>query len=253
MVPDSSPRASKGVLALAWRLSSHFFARGPAFLGCILFRWVRASAPAGCSPRGLGGVVTLLRGLNTLRNASAGLVVPSCELAVARVHGRGPSSRAGMLTLSTVWPEPVFARAAPEPLHRARGRSGTYSTFYIRPYVAFPQGGGGECAMLPSMGTEHGVSGELQAGNPSGRPCPVRWGSARGPEARPKVPAGDLPDPVPWRRGPRARCLPPMGFRYKIAPAGLGNVLGYLGSAARALVMYRTYPWSSLARRLRRL
>ena len=146
-----------------------------------------------------------------------------------------------------------FARAAPEPLHRARGRSGTDSAFYIRPYVAFPQGGGGECAMLPSMGTEHGVSGELQAGNPSGRPCPVRWGSARGPEARPKVPAGDLPDPVPWRRGPRARCLPPMGFRYKIVPAGLGNVLGYLGSIARALVMYRTYPWSSLALCLRRL
>jgi hypothetical protein len=42
MVPDSSPRASKGVLILAWRL---------------LFRWVRASAPVGCSPRGLGGVV----------------------------------------------------------------------------------------------------------------------------------------------------------------------------------------------------
>ena len=149
MVPDSSPRASKGVLALAWRLSSHFFARGPAFLGCISFRWVRASAPAGCSPRGPGGVVSLLRGLNALRNASAGLVVPSCELAVARVHGRGPSSRAGMLTLSTVWPEPVFARAAPEPLHRARGRSGTDSTFYIRPYVAFPQGGGGSAPCYP--------------------------------------------------------------------------------------------------------
>jgi hypothetical protein len=57
MVPDSSPRASKGVLILAWRLLSHFFARGPTFLGCVLFRWVRASAPAGCSPRGLGGVV----------------------------------------------------------------------------------------------------------------------------------------------------------------------------------------------------
>jgi hypothetical protein len=28
MVPDSSPRASKGVLILAWRLLSHFFARG---------------------------------------------------------------------------------------------------------------------------------------------------------------------------------------------------------------------------------
>jgi hypothetical protein len=44
-----------------------------------------------------------------------------------------------------------------------------------------------------------------------------------------------------------------MGFRYKIVPAGLGNVLGYLGSVARALVMYRTYPWSSLAPCLRRL
>jgi hypothetical protein len=197
MVPDSSPRASKRVLTLAWRLASHFFARGPAFLGGTLFRWVRASAPAGCSPRGLGGVVSLLRGLNALRNASAGLAVPSCEQGVTQVHCRGPSSRAGMLTLSTVRPEPGFARAAPEPSHGARGRSGTDSTFYIRPYVAFPQGGGGECAMLPSMGTEHGVSGELRSGNPSGRPCPVRWGSARGPEARPKVPAGDLPDPVP--------------------------------------------------------
>jgi hypothetical protein len=45
-----------------------------------------------------------------------------------------------------------------------------------------------------------------------------------------------------------------MGFRYRIAPAGLGNVLGYLGSVARASAMYRTYPESSLALRvLRRL
>jgi hypothetical protein len=44
-----------------------------------------------------------------------------------------------------------------------------------------------------------------------------------------------------------------VGFRYKIVPVGLGNVLGYLGSATRALVMYRTYPGSSLALRLRRL
>ena len=174
MVPDSSPRALKGVLALAWRLSSHFFARGPAFLGCILFRWVRASAPAGCSPRGLGGVVSLLRGLNALRDASAGLVVPSCELAVARVHGRVPSSRAGMLTLSTVWPEPGLREQPPSLCTGREGDQGQTRLFYIRPYVAFPQGGGGECAMLPSMGTEHGVSGELQAGNPSGRPCPVR-------------------------------------------------------------------------------
>jgi hypothetical protein len=113
MVPDSSPRASKGVLALAWRLSSHFFARGPAFLGCILFRWVRASAPAGCSPRGLEGVVSLLQGLNAFRDASAGLIVPSCELVIARVHSQVPSSRAGMLTLSTVWPEPGLREQPP--------------------------------------------------------------------------------------------------------------------------------------------
>jgi hypothetical protein len=49
--------------------------------------------------------------------------------------------------------------------------------------------------------------------------------------------------------------MPPLvGFRYKIIPVGLGNVLGYLGSVARALVMYLTYPGSSLAlRALRRL
>jgi hypothetical protein len=45
MVPDSSPRASKGVLVLAWRVLSHVFARGSAFLGCISFRWVRAPPP----------------------------------------------------------------------------------------------------------------------------------------------------------------------------------------------------------------
>jgi hypothetical protein len=67
-----------------------------------------------------------------------------------------------------------FARAAPEPLRGARGRSRTVSTFIIRPFVAFPQGGRGESAMLPSEGAEHGVSSELLMGDPSGRPCPVR-------------------------------------------------------------------------------
>jgi hypothetical protein len=68
----------------------------------------------------------------------------------------------------------VFARAAPEPLHGARGRSRTVSIFIIRPFVAFPQGGRGESAMLPSEGAEHGVSSELLTGDPSGRPCLVR-------------------------------------------------------------------------------
>jgi hypothetical protein len=33
---------------------------------------------------------------------------------------------------------------------------------------------GGESAMLPSEGAEHGVSSELLTGNPCGRLCPVR-------------------------------------------------------------------------------
>ena len=149
MVPDSSPRASKGVLALAWRLSSHFFARGPAFLGCILFRWVRASAPAGCSPRGLGGVVSLLRGLNALRNASAGLVVPSCELAVARVHGRGPSSRAGMLTLSTVWPEPGLREQPPSLCTGREDDQGQTRLFTYAPTSPFRKEEGGSAPCYP--------------------------------------------------------------------------------------------------------
>jgi hypothetical protein len=133
MVPDSSPRASKRVLILAWRLLSHFFARGPTFLGCVSFRWVRTSAPAGCSPRGL----------SAFRDASAGLVVPSCKLVVARVHSRVPSSRAGMLTLSTVRPEPVLREQPPSLRTEREDGQGQTRLFYIRPCVAFPQGGGG--------------------------------------------------------------------------------------------------------------
>jgi hypothetical protein len=46
--------------------------------------------------------------------------------------------------------------------------------FIVRPFVAFPQGGWGERAMLPLVGVEHGVSSELLLGNPSERPSPVR-------------------------------------------------------------------------------
>jgi hypothetical protein len=48
--------------------------------------------------------------------------------------------------------------------------------------------------------------------------------------------------------------MPPSGgIPLQIVPAGLGNVLGYLGSIARASAMYRTYPESSLTRVLGRL
>jgi hypothetical protein len=144
-----------------------------------------------------------------------------------------------------------FARAAPEPLHRARGRSRTDSTFLHTPLCRLSARRRGEAPCCPRRAPN------MVSPVSCWRVIRVdaRAPFVRGPlEARrraPKVPAGGLPDSVPFRRGPRARCLPLMGFRYKIVPAGLGNVLGYLRNVARALVMYRTYPGSSLALCLR--
>jgi hypothetical protein len=92
------------------------------------------------------------------------------------VHGQVPSFQAGLVDAVNGLAGAGFARAAPEPLHRARGRSRNDSAFIIRPFVAFPQGGGGGggSAMLRSEGAEHGVSSELLTGDPSGRLCPVR-------------------------------------------------------------------------------
>jgi hypothetical protein len=44
----------------------------------------------------------------------------------------------------------------------------------LRRLSARRKGGGGDSAMLPSEGTEHGVSSELLADDPSGRLSPVR-------------------------------------------------------------------------------
>jgi hypothetical protein len=112
MVPDSSPEPRRE----CWHSLGGF--RRTFLQGDQPFSVAFCSG--GCSPRGLGGVVLLLRGLNALHNASAGLVVPSCELAVARVYGRVPSSRAGMLTLSTVRPEPGLRE---QPRASAQGES----------------------------------------------------------------------------------------------------------------------------------
>jgi anti-sigma factor ChrR (cupin superfamily) len=89
-------------------------------------------------------VVRLLRGLNVFRDASAGLVVPSCELAIARVHSQVPSSRAGMLTLSTIWLELGLREQPPSLRTEREDDQGQTRLFYIRPCVAFPQGGGGK-------------------------------------------------------------------------------------------------------------
>jgi hypothetical protein len=198
MVPDSSPRASKGVLILAWKLLPHFFARGPTFFGCILFRWVRASAPAGCSPRGLGGVVLLLRGLSAFRNTSAGLGVPSCELAIARVHGRVPSPRAGMLTLSTGWPEPGSREQPPSLCTGREDSQGQTRLFYIRPCVAFPQGGGGKAPCCPRRAPNMVFPVSCWRVIRADARAPFARGRLEARRRAPKVPTGDLPDPVPF-------------------------------------------------------
>jgi hypothetical protein len=107
------------------------------------------------------------------RNALAGLVVPSCELAVARVHSRVPSSRVGMLTLSTVWQSQVCERSPRASAQSERTVKDRLDFFTYAPVSLFRKEEG-ENAMLPSEGAKHGVSSELLTGNPSGRPCPIR-------------------------------------------------------------------------------
>jgi hypothetical protein len=94
MVPNSSPRASKGVLVLAWRLCRTFLQGDRPFSVIFCSSGCARAHPPGVAPRGL----------NAFRDALAGLVVPSCDLIVDRVHGQVPSFQAGLLTLSTVWP-----------------------------------------------------------------------------------------------------------------------------------------------------
>jgi hypothetical protein len=79
-----------------------------------------------------------------------------------------------MLTLSMVWPEPGL-REQPPSLHTEREDSqGLTRLLSYAPSSPFRKEGGGESAMLPLEGAEHGVSSELLTGDPSGRPCPVR-------------------------------------------------------------------------------
>jgi hypothetical protein len=53
----------------------------------------------------------------------------------------------------------------------------------------------------------------------------------------PKVPAGDLPNPDPFDRVRGLDVSLWWDSITKTAPTGLGNVLGYLGSVARASAM----------------
>jgi hypothetical protein len=90
------------------------------------------------------------------------------------VHSQVPSSRAGMLTLSTVWPKPVLREQPPSLGTGREDGQGQTRLFSYASASPFHKEEGGESAMLPSEGAEHGVSSELLTGDPSGRPCPVR-------------------------------------------------------------------------------
>jgi hypothetical protein len=80
-----------------------------------------------------------------------------------------------MLTLSTVWPEPGLQEQPPSLYtEREDGQGLTWLLSYAPSSPFLKEEGGGESAMLPSEGAEHGVSSELLTGDPSGRPCPVR-------------------------------------------------------------------------------
>jgi hypothetical protein len=78
-------------------------------------------------------------------NTSAGLVVPSCELAVARVHGRVPSSWDGMLTLSTGRPELGLREQPPSLCIGREDGQGQTRIFTYAPASPFRKEEGGKC------------------------------------------------------------------------------------------------------------
>jgi hypothetical protein len=79
------------------------------------------------------------------RDALAGLVVPSCELVVARVHSQVPSSRAGMLTLPTVWLEPGLREQPPSLRTEREDGQGLTRLLSYAPSSPFHKEEGGKC------------------------------------------------------------------------------------------------------------
>jgi hypothetical protein len=95
--------------------------------------------------------------------------------------GRGPGARSGSEFLSwfvDVVNSSVVAwrESSPRASARSERTIKDHLDFYCTPLrrLSMRRKGGGESTMLPSEGTEHGVSGELLTGNPSGCPSPVR-------------------------------------------------------------------------------
>jgi hypothetical protein len=93
--------------------------------------------------------------------------------------GRSPGARSGseflrwfvdvVNSLAVAWCE-SSPRASAQSERTIKDRL----NFYCMPLRLLSARRKGESAVLPSEGTEHGVSSELLAGDPSGRPSPVR-------------------------------------------------------------------------------
>jgi hypothetical protein len=91
-------------------------------------------------------------------------------------------------------------KSCSEALHGARGRSRTVSTFIVLPFVAFPQGGGGNAPCYPRLALNMVfpvscywvIRADARASFDKGRLVARR--------RVPKVPAGDLLDPDPFDR-----------------------------------------------------
>jgi hypothetical protein len=144
MVPDSSPRASKGVRYSLGGFCRTFLQGDRPF--SVVFRsggCARAHLP-GVAPEASEEWFDSFEVLVVFRDASAGLVVPSCELVVAWVHSRIPSSRAGMLTLSTVWPEPGLREQPPSLRTEREDGQGQTRLFTYAPASPFRKEEGGK-------------------------------------------------------------------------------------------------------------
>jgi hypothetical protein len=94
--------------------------------------------------------------------------------------GRSPGARLGfefsrwfvdVVNSSTV----AWCESSPPSLSIEReDDQGLSRLLLYAPSSPFRKEEGGESTMLPSRGTEHGVSSELLTGDPTGRPSPVR-------------------------------------------------------------------------------
>jgi hypothetical protein len=148
-VPDSSPQAFAQVWALSQRLEQVMnWSRS-----VVTLRWVRVSAPARCSPRGLRGVCDSFEGFSTLYHGT--LFLLSAEVRLILFH-RSQLIAGKPLSLCAREADQGFARLYRSTLTHPLGKE---------------EGWEHRTTLDGRVPT---ISSELSAWNSSGSPCPVR-------------------------------------------------------------------------------